>query len=122
MIKEVKYDDLKTFDIEKNDNVFCNYIAYFDDDILGYTEYNVIYDRIEIVNIFVKEEHRNKKIGTSMLKYLIDNSSDKKNITLEVRVDNDMAIKLYESLGFKRVALRKGYYEGIDGYLMELVL
>ena len=122
MIKEVDSSDLKIFNVEKNSNVFRKYIAYFEDDICGYVEYDDIYDRVEIVNILVKEEYRNKGIGTSMLKYIIQKSKDKENITLEVSSLNNIAIKLYENLGFKKVALRRGYYDGVDGYLMELVL
>ena len=42
-----------------------------------------------------------------------------KDITLEVRIDNYPAIKVYEDNGFKQTAIRKGYYKGIDGLLME---
>ena len=41
------------------------------------------------------------------------------NITLEVRKDNISAINLYKKYGFVEKALRKGYYKGIDGILME---
>ena len=42
-----------------------------------------------------------------------------KNITLEVKKDNIPAISLYKSVGFVEKAIRKGYYQGIDGILME---
>ena len=42
-----------------------------------------------------------------------------KNITLEVKKDNLPAIHLYKSAGFEEKAIRKGYYQGIDGILME---
>ena len=42
-----------------------------------------------------------------------------KDITLEVKMDNFPAISLYEKNGFERKAIRKGYYNGIDGILME---
>ena len=42
-----------------------------------------------------------------------------KDITLEVRKDNIPALKLYKEFNFKEVAIRKGYYNGIDGILME---
>lgn len=45
-----------------------------------------------------------------------------KNITLEVNVLNDAAIKLYKKFNFTVVSIRRGYYKGIDGYLMELIL
>ena len=43
----------------------------------------------------------------------------KKDVTLEVRIDNIPAIKLYEKCGFKKIAIRQNYYNGIDGILME---
>ena len=46
------------------------------------------------------------------------NSVDK-NITLEVKEDNEPAIKLYEKFGFEKKAIREGYYNGVDGILME---
>ena len=44
------------------------------------------------------------------------------NITLEVNKENTYAIKLYKKVGFKEVAIRKNYYDGVDGILMELIL
>ena len=41
------------------------------------------------------------------------------SITLEVKKSNNNAIHLYEKLGFNKVSIRKGYYQGIDGILME---
>ena len=123
MIKETSYSLLKDNNIKKSDNPFCRYIAYYlDKKVIGFIEYNDIYESIDIVNVFVKEEYRNKKIGTKLLSYLIEKSKDKYNITLEVNINNSVAIHLYEKLGFKKVSLRKGYYKGIDAYLMELTL
>ena len=119
MIKEVNLFELKDFNIEENKNPFTKYIAYFSDsDILGYIQYNLIYDTIDIVMVYVRENERNNKIGTKLLNYLIENNKNVKNITLEVNCLNEIAIKLYKKLGFKVVAVRKGYYDGVDGYLM----
>ena len=52
-----------------------------------------------------------------MIQYLID--KEKKDITLEVKQDNSSAIKVYKAKGFIQKAVRKGYYNGIDGLLME---
>lgn len=118
MIKEVNGDILGLESV----NPFTKYLAYYDKEYLGYIEYNDIYDTIDIVNVFVYEKFRNKGVATSLLNYLIKNNLDKKNITLEVSTLNDIAIKLYKKLGFRVVAIRRGYYKGIDGYLMELIL
>lgn len=41
------------------------------------------------------------------------------NITLEVRVSNEIARNLYKKFGFREVALRKFYYGDEDAILME---
>ena len=41
------------------------------------------------------------------------------NITLEVRISNEIARNLYKKFGFREVALRKFYYGDEDGILME---
>lgn len=126
MIKKIKdITILKDFNIEQDNNPFINYLGYIENnDIVAYLSYNLLYDRVDIVNIFVKEEFRNRKIASNMLEYLINICKEKKlyNITLEVKKTNEHAIKLYKKYNFKEVAIRKGYYQGIDGILMELIL
>ena len=41
------------------------------------------------------------------------------NITLEVRISNEIARNLYKKFGFREVALRHFYYGDEDGVLME---
>ena len=41
------------------------------------------------------------------------------NITLEVRISNEIARNLYKKFGFREVSLRKYYYGDEDGILME---
>ena len=60
-----------------------------------------------------------KGIAKSLLNHLITICFDKENITLEVKADNVKAINLYKSFDFISVAIRKKYYNGIDGILME---
>lgn len=103
-------------------NPFRKRIEYFDNDLsLGYLEYSLIYDRMEIDNIEVLEEHRNKGIGSKLMAHLISIaiSYHVVNITLEVRVSNEVARNLYKKYGFREVALRKFYYGDEDGILME---
>ena len=85
--------------------------------IIGYLYYSDIYDRAEINQIEIDSIHRNCGKGQMLLEHMI-NTLDK-SITLEVREDNIPAIKLYEKNGFIKKAKRKGYYNGIDGFLME---
>ena len=105
-----------------NSNPFAKKIEYIIDDIvIGYLEYSLIYDRMEIDNFYVNEEYRRNGIGSKLMTYLdsVANRNDVINITLEVRVSNEAAINLYKKYGFVEVALRKYYYGDEDGILME---
>lgn len=108
--------DIKT---DLVNNPFSHYIVYLDNSIQGFINYYLMYDRIEIVNFNVLDKYQHQGIGTKLLEYLIGKYEGKiDNITLEVRCDNK-AIKLYEKFNFKKIAIRKNYYNGIDGILME---
>lgn len=103
-------------------NPYARRLEFYDDEkILGYADYSLIYDRIELDNIFVNEDERRKGIGKKLLGYLVAVAIDSHvvNITLEVRVSNEAARNLYKSFGFREVALRKFYYGDEDGILME---
>ena len=103
-------------------NPFARRIEYVvEDKVIGFLEYSLIYDRIEIDNFSVLEEYRNQGIGTKLMSYLVSLAISLRvvNITLEDRVSNDIAINLYKKFGFREVALRKYYYGDEDGILME---
>ena len=103
---------------EFDNNPFAKVLALKEDDlIIGYIYYSDIYDRLEINQFEIKKEYRNQGKGKYLIQYLID--KEKKDITLEVKKDNYSAIRVYEAKGFIQKAVRKGYYNGIDGLLME---
>ena len=103
-------------------NPFGRRVEYIlDNKSIGFLDYSLIYDRIEIDNISVLEDYRNQGIGTKLMAYLVSMAIDLRviNITLEVRVSNEIARNLYKKFGFREVALRKYYYGDEDGILME---
>ena len=107
--------DLLTFEEIENElkaNPFGHFLVYIEQEnnIIGYLYYSDIYERAEINQIEVEVFHRNCGIATKLLQ---------KMITLEVKVTNNSAIHLYKKFGFCETAIRKGYYQGIDGILME---
>ena len=116
---KVKIVDLKK---EFENNPFIRCIGYLENkNIIGYLLYEDIYDRFDIVNLFVNEEYRNKKIASMLLSELIARGKDQNivNITLEVNSTNQVAIHLYKKFGFVERAIRSKYYSGTDGILME---
>ena len=113
MLREVIKDD---------PSPYVKYIEYIENDkVLGYLKYSHIYDRMEIYNVFVEVPYRNQNIGNKLMSRLISIAIEERvvNITLEVRVSNEVARHLYKKYGFREVALRKFYYGDEDGILME---
>ena len=128
MIKELKKEEIDIIDnsfIDKDyllnefdNNPFIKVLLLFEDNkVIGYLYYSDIYDRAEINQIEIDSFHRNCGNGKKLMEYMINHVD--KDITLEVKNNNDPAIKLYKKYGFKEVATRKGYYQGTDGILME---
>ena len=110
--------DRKEIENELLNNPFGKVLLYEEDkQIIGYIYYSDIYDRVEINQFEIDLIHRNCGKGKTFLKKFVEIVD--KDITLEVKINNNSAIKVYEDSGFKRMAIRKGYYKGIDGILME---
>ena len=131
MIIELNKEDLSTLkdsfiDYNYMENEFIHnpyaklLILEEDNIIIGYLYYSDIYDRLEINQIEIEENHRNCGKGSLLLDYFTENVD--KNITLEVKEDNTPALKLYQKFNFEQKAVRKGYYNGVDGLLMERVI
>lgn len=137
MIKKIEKDDSYIEELEKSfpqfleknsvrnrikNNPFTNfYIEIKEEKIVGFINYDLIYDRGELIDIAVVEHEENKGLGTKLLEFMIKDCTEKeiKSITLEVKITNKKAIHLYEKFGFTKVAIREKYYQGIDGILME---
>jgi len=80
----------------------------------------------DIQTIATAMDYRGKGIGRQLMQALITRAQElkAKEIFLEVREDNAVAQKLYDVFGFKRIGIRKKYYqpEGIDAFVMQTSL
>lgn len=118
------FDDFWTYSILK-DELNCSsshyIVAKLNNDIVGFCGIKVVLDSADIMNIVVKKDFRNLGIGTALLNEIITlcSSLNLSSITLEVRKDNEYAISLYRNFGFETLGVRKKYYNGIDGFIME---
>ncbi len=74
----------------------------------------------EILNLFVTEKYRGQRIGKQLINKVIELCIQEKleMLSLEVRVSNLHAIKMYEELGFKVGTIRKKYYENSEDALL----
>ena len=108
-----------TLDMYLDSDVYLMYLYEEDNIIKGFVICNHLYEKMEILLLFVKDEFRNQGIGKELVEYLYTLSQI---ITLEVSVENYPALHLYEKLGFKEVGRRSKYYKGIDALIMEKVI
>ncbi len=94
--------------------------------VAGYIIYWQIRDEVQINNVAVHPDFRGKGIGEAAMRLVLKEVREKDATfaTLEVRVSNTAATRLYEKLGFKVLGTRKGYYTNPveDAYVMGLVL
>lgn len=104
------------------------YIAIYNDKCLGFLWYmprgafgNYPYLHL----IAVKQEYRSNGIGSKLLNFFEENASTYTITKDFLTVDdfNPRAKKLYESLGYRRIATLQDFYQkGIDSYLMMKVI
>jgi [ribosomal protein S18]-alanine N-acetyltransferase len=82
------------------------------DELLGYLIISRYVDAWHVMNLAVAPKFRRRQIASSLLERLFEltSSEGRRGYTLEVRVSNDVAIKLYEQAGFKARGIRRGYY------------
>lgn len=80
--------------------------------IAGFAGIWLMVDEAHITNIAVAQECRRKGIGELLLIAAIDMAKELKanTMTLEVRVSNVPAQKLYSKYGFEKKGTRHGYY------------
>ena len=80
--------------------------------LVGYMIISRYVDAWHVMNVAVDPEHRRRGIAMSLLERLFELTDDgtRRGYTLEVRVSNDGAIRLYEEAGFRARGIRRGYY------------
>jgi len=86
--------------------------AFEGERLAGYMIISRYVDAWHVMNIAVDPEFRRRGIATALLERLFELTEDesRRGYTLEVRVSNEAAIKLYERLGFRSRGIRRGYY------------
>ena len=85
--------------------------------LVGYGVMSVGAGEAHILNLCIDEGFRCQGIGRRMLEYLLDKgaAAGMSEAFLEVRPSNTAAIRLYLSLGFDQVGMRRGYYQAVGG-------
>ncbi|MGI6606852.1 MAG: ribosomal protein S18-alanine N-acetyltransferase [Peptococcia bacterium] len=104
------------FSCELADNEFAYYLIVTTEEnpaeVLGYGGMWIILDEVHITNIAITPAYRGKRLGEFLMKGMFALALRKgaSRMTLEVRVSNQRAQRLYTKLGFTVAGIRPGYY------------
>lgn len=92
------------------------YVAEVDGQIAGCCGIRNIAGEGEITNVVVAPLYRKRGIAMKMMEYMLERAAEVGigDCTLEVRVSNQPAIRLYERLGFKGEGVRPHFYDKPD--------
>lgn len=88
-------------------------VAYHASNLVAFIGVRFLTREAHITNIAVAPEFQGKGIGSFLLKLMIQRARENhcECISLEVKIDNDPAKRLYQELGFEATFIRKNYYQ-----------
>lgn len=105
-----------------NKEEYLYMVAAEETDVLAYCGMYRVLDEGNITQVAVRSDRRREGIGERLLKDFMQNGKKLgvSAYTLEVRVSNPGAIRLYERCGFVTESVRKGFYDfpKEDAYIM----
>ena len=112
----------KQWENEFKQNEF-SYILLLKDneEIIGYIDFWILLEQATINKICIKKDKEGNGCGSYLLNEALKivDSENCLSTSLEVRVSNTKAIKLYEKFLFKKILTKKNYYsDGEDCYFM----
>jgi ribosomal-protein-alanine N-acetyltransferase len=86
--------------------------AFTGDELVGYAFVSRYVDAWHVMNVAVAHAYRRRGIASALLErmFQVTGTDPRRGYTLEVRVSNAGAIRLYERLGFEPRGIRRGYY------------
>lgn len=92
--------------------------------VAGFAIAKLIVDESELLNLVIDTPYQGKKMGRKLLNSVCErmHTLGARCMFLEVRCSNSVAIGLYQSAGFSRIAKRKGYYASASGREDALIL
>lgn len=95
---------------------FCR-VVEIDGDLAGYGIMSVGAGEAHILNVCIGDEYRSRGLARKLLLSLLERAkvAGMYEAFLEVRPSNLIANRLYQSLGFEQVGIRRGYYQASNG-------
>ncbi len=74
----------------------------------------------DVMTVAVAPWAQGRGLGGQLMSTLVSAVAERgaAQLVLEVRADNAVAQRLYARHGFERIAVRRGYYDGVDAWIM----
>ena len=88
-------------------------VAKKNNNVAGYAGMYLSFEEGNITNVAVNPLSRRKGIGEKIVRDILNRAYEKgvRDVFLEVRETNSVAIALYEKIGFKEEGIRKNFYD-----------
>lgn len=85
--------------------------------LIGFALFSSVFDEAELLNIVLLENYQGKGMAAALLMQALSDlkDDDVRSCFLEVGINNQKAIQLYEKLGFKPTGKRENYYKTDNG-------
>jgi ribosomal-protein-alanine N-acetyltransferase len=80
--------------------------------LCAYCAFRLVLDEMHVMNVAVAPTARRRGLARWLLRFAMTRARREGAVRalLEVRAGNRQAVALYESLGFRRLGVRRGYY------------
>ncbi len=96
-------------------------VAVLDTQIVGYASFRYVGKQGYVNTVAVSKDQQGNGFGTALMDWLESQATlrNVREIFLEVRSDNEAAMKMYASRGYERIDVRRNYYGNtIDANIM----
>jgi ribosomal-protein-alanine N-acetyltransferase len=99
-------------------------VVEIDSVLAGYGIMSVGAGEAHLLNVCIADVYRCRGIGRRLLGHLLQMAAaaGAREAFLEARPSNTAAIRLYQSLGFLQIGVRRGYYQASEGREDAIVL
>lgn len=104
----------------RSDRVYL--VARLGAQVVGYGGLMLTASEAHVTTIAVDPAHHGRRLGTTIMVALLDAAIERgaTSVSLEVRMSNHVAQRMYRRFGFQAVGIRRGYYveTGEDALVM----
>ncbi len=92
--------------------------------VVGFSLLSFAADEAHLLNICIDPMFQRQGLGRQLMENVMRQSRERKvkRIFLEVRISNQSALQLYQSMGFRQIGVRRDYYPAEKGKEDALVL